>query len=59
MREHIHPLSCFFSRDFPNEFQSVLPDHLAMLRIFVRKRFGCAQRKRNLLRSIFPFGDIF
>ena len=59
MSEHVHPRSCFFSRDFPNEFQSVLPDHPAMLRIFVRNRSGCAQRERNFLRSIFPFGDIF
>src|SRR5882724_5869078 len=59
MREHVDWLSCFLSCELPNEFQSVLPDQSAMLSVFIRNRSGGAQSKRDLLLSVFPFGDVF
>jgi hypothetical protein len=45
-------------RDLPNERQAVLPDHPAMLRIFICNRIGCAQCQGDLFIRTFPRGDI-
>src|SRR5205085_10151772 len=51
-------LSSLLSCELPNQFQSMLPDHPAMLRIFVRNRSGCAQSERDLFLRVFAFGGI-
>ena len=59
MCEHIDSTARFLFCDLPNQFQSMLADHPAMLRIFVRNRPGRAKGERHLLRHVFAFGDIF
>ena len=56
--KHVDRLVALRFGDLLNERQTVLPDHPAMLRIFICNRIGCAQRQGDFFIRSFSFGDI-
>ena len=58
MCEHVDQLSRLLSSNLSQEIQPMLPNHPAMLRIFIGNQFGCAQSKRDLLVHGFSISNI-
>ena len=56
MREQIDSVARFPSSDVLNQLQPMLPDHPAVLHIFVRDRIGCAQSESHLFFRRFSIG---